>query len=112
MAFILARHLITAANEYYRSRISVEELRLKASMPGAEWNQQTRIHNADLTMEEIKQRTAAAVSAAQSLGTQAASALNSLHVAAGVSGSTSNSVGYSYSNDTVSAAPTVTGVGG
>lgn len=94
--------LIGAANEYYRSRISVEELKLKASMPAAEWDQQARLKNAELVMQEIKAKVDAAVSAAQSLGTQAASALNSLHASASVSGSGSNSVSYSYSNDTAS----------
>ena len=104
--------LIGAANEYYRSRISVEELRLKASMPSAEWDQQARIRNADMVMEEIKSRVAAATASAQSLGTQAAAALNSLHVSAGVSAGTHNGVSYSYSNDTIDAAPTVTSIGG
>jgi hypothetical protein len=102
--------LIAAANEYYRSRISVEELRLKASLPSAEWEQQARVKSAELLMAEIKARVDAAVSAAQSIGTQAASALNSLHASASVSGSAGNSVSYSYSNDTVSAAPTITGI--
>lgn len=63
--------LIGAANEYYRSRISVvEELKLKASMPAAEWDQQARLKNAELVMQEIKAKVDAAVSAAQSLGTR------------------------------------------
>lgn len=103
--------LIGAANEYYRSRISVEELRLKASMAPAEWEQQTRLKNADWIMEEIKAKVQAAIAAAQSMGTQAASALNSLHASAGISGSTNQGVQYSYNNDTVSAAPTVSGLG-
>ena len=98
--------LISAANGYYQSRIAVEELRMKAALPNSEWTQQARIKTAELKTEELKTRVGAAVSAAQSLGTQAASALNSLHASASVSGSTSNSVGYSYSNDTASAGPT------
>ena len=43
-------------------------------------------------------------------GTQAASALNSPHASASVSGSGFNAVSYSYSNGTVSAAPTKTGI--
>lgn len=103
--------LIGAATDAYRARISVDELRLKASMTPAEWEQQSRIKNADWVMEQIKTQVNAAVAAAQSVGTQAAAALNSLHASVAVSGSSSNSVGYSYSNDTVSAAPTVTSVG-
>ena len=94
--------LISAAAEYYRARISVEELRLRAQQPNAEFEQRAREKTADLVMEEIKTRVGAAVSAAQSLGTQAASALNSLHASASVSGSGSNSVGYSYSGEVTS----------
>jgi hypothetical protein len=102
--------LIGAASEYYRSRISVEELRLKASMPAAEWDQQSRIKNGDWVMEQVKAEVSAAIAAAQSVGTQAAASLNSLHAAVGVQNSTSDAVSYNYSNDTVSAAPTVTQV--
>lgn len=102
--------LITAANAYYESRIHVEELKMKARMPTVEWDQQARIKNADYKLEDRKLRVDAAVAAAQSMGTQAASALNSLHASANISGSGGTNVSYSYSNDTLTAAPTVTGV--
>lgn len=94
--------LISAASEYYRARISVEELRLKGLQTTPEYEQRTKEKNADLIMGEIKTRVQAAVAAAQSMGTQAASALNSLHASASVSGGSSNSVGYSYSGEVTS----------
>lgn len=99
--------LINAAGDYYRARIAVEELRLKASMPAAEWEQQARVKNAEWVMEQIKSQVSAAIAAAQSVGTQAAAALNSLHGSTGVSNSTNDSVNYSYSNETLDAAPTI-----
>lgn len=99
--------LISAADGYYRSRIAVEELRLKASMPAAEWDQQSRIKNGDWIMEQVRSQVAAAVAAAQSVGTQAAAALNSLHASVGMSNQTSDNVSYNYSNDTLDAAPTI-----
>lgn len=102
--------LIGAATDYWRANISVEELRLKASMTPAEWDQQSRIKNGDWLQDQIKTRVSAAIAAAQSVGTQAAAALNSLHGSVGVSNSTQDSVSYSYSNDTDSEAPTITQV--
>jgi len=102
--------LIQAANSYYQSRIGVEELKMKALMPRSEYDQAARMKNGDLQMAEIDARIRAAVAAAQSMGTQAAAALNGLHASSSTSGTASNSVGYSYSNDTATAAPTVTAI--
>lgn len=102
--------LIGAATDYWRAGISVEELRMKATMTPAEWDQQSRIKNGDWLQDYIKARVNAAIAAAQSVGTQASAALNSLHANVGVSNGTSDSVSYSYSNDTVDPAPTVTQV--
>lgn len=99
--------LIGAATDYWKANISFEELRLKASMPAAEYEQQSRIKNADWVMDMVKTQVAAAISAAQSVGTQAAAALNSLHAAVSVGNSTSDNVSYQYSNDTLDAAPTI-----
>ena len=94
--------LIGAANQYYQSRIAVEELRMKAAQVGSEHDQAARAKNVDALLTLIKERVDAAIAAAQSMGTQAASALNSLHAAASGSyqGSASNSVQYQYSNET------------
>lgn len=102
--------LISAASSYYQSRIGVQELLMKNAITPATWDQEARVKSADLTMAEIKVLTDAAIAAAQSLGTQAASALNGLHTSAGISASASNSVGYSYGNDTTVAVPPITGV--
>lgn len=102
--------LIGAATDLYRARITADELRLKASMTPAEWEQQSRMKNGDWLMEQIKIQVNAAVEAARNLGTQTAASLNSLHANAGVTNGTSDSVNYSYSNDTVDAAPTVTSI--
>lgn len=102
--------LISAASEYYRARIAVSELRLKATQTNAEFDQQARKENVELTMDSIKQRVAAAISAAQAMATQAAAALNSLHAAASISAGASNSVNYSYSNLTDGSPDPVTSV--
>ena len=103
--------LISASSSFYQSRIAVEELRLKALATAQGWDQETRVKNAELTMAEVHSRVDAAVAGAQSVGTQAAAALNALHVGASVSAGTSNGVSYHYSNDTESTAPVVTFIG-
>lgn len=97
--------LIGAASEYYRARISVEELRLKGALPAAEMEQQTRLKNAEMELSTLRNKVDAAIAAAQSMGTQAASALNALHASAGVSGGSSTSVGYQYRGDVDSDVP-------
>jgi hypothetical protein len=91
--------LIGAASEYYRARISVEDLKLKASLSNAEFAQQAELKNKDYRMEKAKLRVDAATEAAKSLGVQAASALNSLHASAGLSQSQSASTSYSYQGE-------------
>ena len=102
--------LIGAATDLFRARISIEDLKLKARMPAAEYEQQSRVKNGDWLMQQIKLQVDAAVEAARNLGTQTAATLNSLHASAGTSNGTSDSVSYNYSNDTIDAAPTVTQV--
>lgn len=102
--------LIGAVTDYWRANISFEELRMKASLTPAEWDQQSRIRNGDWLNDMVKVRVNAAIAAAQNVGTQAAAALNSLHGSTGVTNSTSDSVSYSYSNDTDGEAPTITQV--
>lgn len=99
--------LISAATDSYRASISVDELRLKASMTPAQWEQEARIKNGDWLTQQIKIEVDAAIAAAQSVGTQAAAALNGLHANTGVTNGTQDSVSYNYSNDTIDAAPTI-----
>ena len=99
--------LISAASTYYQNRIEVEKLKMQALQIPGSWDQEARIKNGELLMTDAKLRVDAAIAAAQSLGTQAASALNSLHVAASVSGSANNGVNYSYNNSTETEVPSV-----
>jgi hypothetical protein len=91
--------LIGAASEYYRARIAVKELELKSKLPNAEYEQAARVRNGDWLMAMVNSRVQAAVSEAQGLSTQAAAALNGLHASASISGSSGNTVGFSYSGD-------------
>lgn len=94
--------LISAANDYYRSRISVEELRMKAKITDAEFLQQTRIKAGDWSMELLKARIEAAVEAARALAQQAAAALNGLHASASTGVSMGKNIGFSYGGDVTS----------
>ncbi len=93
--------LISAASDYYRSRITAKELELKAVMPNAEYQQQANSKNQDAQMQAIRNQVDVAVEAAKALSTQIAALLNALHTSASISGGTSNnrSVGYSYSGE-------------
>ena len=91
--------LIGAAGDYYRARIAVKELELKAHLPSAEFEQSARIKNGDWLMQMIRNKVDAAIAAAQALSTQAAAALNGLHASTSLGASSSNSVGYSYGGD-------------
>lgn len=91
--------LISAANEYYRSRISVEELRMKAKVTDTEFLQQARLKTGDWSMDLLKARIDAAVEAARALAQQAAAALNGLHASASTGASMSKSIGFSYGGD-------------
>ena len=91
--------LIGAAGDYYRARIAVKELELKARLPNAEFEQNARIKNGDWQMQMIRNKVDAAISAAQALSTQAAAALNGLHASTSLGASSSNSVGFSYGGD-------------
>ncbi|WP_368921278.1 hypothetical protein [Comamonas aquatica] len=89
--------LISAASEYYRARISVEDLRLRATLMPAEFAQQANAKNLDAQLSIIKNKVDAAVQAAQALSAQAAAMLNALHVSTSTSASGSKSVSYGYS---------------
>ena len=99
---------LSANADTIRAKVSVAELSLREPMQLAEHVQQLRTKTGDWDSAALIARTNAAVAAAQSVGTQAAAALNSLHVAVGASNSTQDSVSYNYSNDTTSAPPSIT----
>lgn len=102
--------LIGAASEYYRARISVEELKMKAIGTTPEWQQAASAKNADLEAAALRSKVDAAIEAAKAMSTQAAAALNAMHASAGISGSASTSVGYSYSNDTAGSPAPLTAI--
>lgn len=91
--------LIGAASEYYRARIGVEELRLKAMQPNGEWSQQARMKNMDATMKAMEMRVHAATEAAKAMAVQASSALNALHASAGLASQDQVSTSYNYSGE-------------
>lgn len=97
--------LISAASSYYQSRIAAKELKLKAAMPNAEWQQQANVRNLDAQMQSIQNMVNAAVEAAKALSTQAAAMLNALHVSSGTSASGSHSVSYGYSGEVTGDVP-------
>ncbi len=98
--------LIGAASEYYRARIAVKELELKAKLPNAEYEQSARAKNGDWLMQMIRNKVDAAIAAAQAMSTQAAAALNGLH--ASTSLGASQSIGYSYQGDVNADVPPAT----
>lgn len=100
--------LISATSQYYNARIAAAELTNKVAQFNTTSELDAAVKNqaADLTLIEDKMK--ALLAQAQALAQMAASLFNNVHVSSGVSASSSNSVGYSYSNDTQSAAPTVT----
>ena len=62
---------------------------MKASLAPAQWTQDVNIKNGELVMQFVEEKVKAAVEAARVAGTIAASALNSLHASASISGSDS-----------------------
>lgn len=74
--------LISAASEYYKSRIAVQELVFKAEATEAELKDKSaqRFHEQSLKLIEMSAN--ASVDGARILGTQAAAALNALHTGA------------------------------
>lgn len=101
--------MVGASTDYYRARTSVEDLRLRAAMPNAEYQQQAQAKNLDARMGVIKHRVDAAVEAAKALSVQAAAMLNALHVSSGTSASGSMGISYSYSGGVTGDVPPVNG---
>lgn len=97
--------LISAASGFYQSRIAAQELRLKASMPSHEWEQQAKVRNLDAQTAAANAKVQAAIEAAKALSNQAAAMLNTLHVGSSTSASGGHSVSYSYSGDVSSDVP-------
>lgn len=103
--------LISAASDFYRADIAAAELTSKVQQFNAGSSMDVATKNQSVQLALISDKVKALLAEAQSLAQLATALFNNIHTTAGVSGSTSNSVGYNYSNDTVSAAPTMTAVG-
>ena len=79
--------MIGATTEMYRAQVSAAELPLRAKTTDAELRQRAAEANLRSANEAQHDRVAAAAAAASALGSIAASAVNSLHASASVSGS-------------------------
>lgn len=91
--------LIGAAADYYRARIQVEDLRLKAAMPNGEWRQQANVKNVDNEMQAMRNRVDAAIEAAKAMAQQASAALNAMHASASMGDSVSNGTSFGISHN-------------
>jgi hypothetical protein len=102
--------LIEAANSYYQSRIAIAEMIQKNAQFNAEMNNKASQSTAELSLDRAKANQQAMVDKAKVYATMAAAALNAVSANASMSSvvNASNSVSYSYSNDTKDAAPTRT----
>ena len=71
--------LISAASEYFRARISFDELRFRAVSLNAELRLKSQQVDVDSFNKSVDRVTSASVAAAEMLGRQAAAALSSMH---------------------------------
>lgn len=76
--------IASTLTSFYQAQIAAAEVPLRAQTTNAELLQRTAEANQRSAVEAMGQRVQATLSAAQSLGTQAAAALNSLHAQAGI----------------------------
>lgn len=102
--------LISSASQFYNSRIAAAEMTNKVGQYNTGLALEAAGKNQAAGMALIEDKLKALLAEAQALSQMATSLFNNIHASAGISGSTSNSVGFSYSNDTAGAAPTITGV--
>lgn len=100
--------LISAASGFYQSRIAAQELRMKATMPSHEWEQQAKVRNLDAQTAAANAKVQAAIEAAKALSNQAAAMLNALHVQSSTSASGGTNVSYSYSGEVSDDVPPMT----
>lgn len=100
--------LISSAADFFNARTHAADVVSKVYQynNSSILDADSKNQNADLTV--IKAKVEALLAEARDLAQMATSLFNNLHVQASISGSTNNSVGYSYSNDTSAPAPTIT----
>lgn len=97
--------LISAASDFYRSRVTARELQMRASLPNAEWQQQANAQNLQAQMSAANAKVQAAVEAARALAQQASALLNAMHVSSSTSASGGHSVSYNYSGEVTDDVP-------
>ena len=90
-------------SSFYGARISAEELRLKASVPNAEFQQAANTKNQEARLQLIRNKLDAAIAAADALARQASAMLNGLNVSTSTGAQAHNSVGYNYSGEVTGA---------
>lgn len=76
--------LISAASQYYRNRIAVEELKLDVLKFNAGTSAELSMNNVREFSQRLKARTDTLSAAARAAGDQAAAALNAVHASAGI----------------------------
>ena len=76
--------MISAASQYYRNRIAVEELKLDAAKFSAGTQAEMSMNNVREFSQRLKARTDTLSAAARAAGDQAAAALNAVHASAQV----------------------------
>ena len=95
--------LISAVSSFYGARISAEELRLRAAVPNAEFQQAANTKNLEARLQLIRNKLDAAIAAADALSRQAQAMLNGLNVSTSTGAQAHNSVGYNYSGEVTGA---------
>lgn len=81
--------IASTMSSFYQAQVTAAEIPLRVSTTNAELAIRTSEANQRSSIEAMRQRVDATMAAAQSLGTQAAAALNALHAQAGISASES-----------------------
>lgn len=76
--------LISAASQYYRNRIAVEELRLDAAKFNADARNEAGMNDVREFSNRLRARVETLSAAARAAGDQASAALNAVHASAGI----------------------------
>lgn len=100
--------MVSAAADFYRADIGAKEMISKVEQFNASSSLEAAVKNQQKDLSLIDERMKALLSEAELLSRICTSLFNNLHAQASVGISASHNVGFSYSNDTVSAAPTIT----
>ena len=103
--------LISSAADFYRAEIQAEELSSKVRQFNSSSKLDADSKNQAAKMAFIDAKVKALLTEVQTLGQTTTSLYNNLHASVGINASRNASVGFSYSNDTGSAGPTVADVG-